>query len=53
MIHCLMIGDFRGRFGLMSFEHRHDLLMKLARDRKTDGFSVIDELIVQKKLKKF
>ena len=46
------LGDFRWQIWANEFEHRHDLLMKLARDRKTDGFSVIDELIVQKKLEK-
>lgn len=34
------------------FEHRQDLLKKLSRKQKTDEFSVVDELIVQKKLEK-
>lgn len=34
------------------FEHRNDLLSKLSNDRKAEQFSVIDELIVQKKLEK-
>lgn len=34
------------------FEHRQDLLNKLASDQKSDEFSVVDELIVQKKLEK-
>ena len=32
------LGDFRWQIWANEFEHRHDLLMKLARDRKTDGF---------------
>lgn len=46
------LGDFRWQFWSNEFEHRHDLLMKLARDKKTEEFSVVDELIVQKKLDK-
>ena len=46
------LGDFRWHILTDEFEHRHDLLMKLAKDKKTEEFSVIDELIVQKKLEK-
>ena len=46
------LGDFRWQLWANEFEHRHDLLMKLAIDKKTEDFSVIDELIVQKKLEK-
>lgn len=42
------LGDFRWQLWANEFEHRHDLLMKLAIDKKTEDFSVIDELIVQK-----
>lgn len=37
---------------LHEFGHRQDLLKKLASDQKVDDFSVVDELIVQKKLEK-
>lgn len=46
------LGDFRWRIFDNEFEHRHDLLMKLARDKSTEDFSMIDELIAQKKLEK-
>ena len=46
------LGNYRGRIFSDGFEHRHDLLMKLANDKKTEEFSVVDELIVQKKLEK-
>ena len=39
-------------FSNKEFEHRQDLLKKLASDQKVDEFSVVDELIVQKKLEK-
>lgn len=44
--------NLRWQFLANEFEHRYDLLIKLARDKKTEEFSVIDELIVQKKLEK-
>lgn len=34
------------------FEHRQDLLNKLSGDKKTEEFSVVDEIVVQKKLEK-
>lgn len=34
------------------FEHRQDILKKLKRDKKTEEFSVVDELVIQKKLEK-
>lgn len=46
------LGDFRWHFFTNEFEHRHDLLMKLATDKKAEDFSVVDELVVQKKLEK-
>lgn len=38
-------------FSNKEFDHRQDLLNKLAGDRKDEEFSAVDELIVQKKLK--
>lgn len=46
------LGNFRWHIFANEFEHRHDLLMKLASDKKAEEFSVVDELIVQKKLEK-
>lgn len=46
------LGNFRWHIFANEFEHRHDLLMKLASDKTTEEFSVVDELIVQKKLEK-
>lgn len=34
------------------YEHRQDLLAKLANDKNTEEFSVVDELVVQKKLER-
>lgn len=51
-----ILDDLRGQrwfiFSNKEFDHRRDLLNKLAGDKKDDEFSVVDELIVQKKLKR-
>ncbi len=46
------LGEPRWLFSTKEFGHREDLLKKLASDKKGDEFSVVDELIVQKKLEK-
>lgn len=46
------LGEPRWFFSTKEFGHREDLLKKLASDKKGDEFSVVDELIVQKKLEK-
>ncbi len=51
-----ILDDLRGQrwfiFSNKEFDHRRDLLNKLAGDKKDDEFSIVDELIVQKKLKR-
>jgi len=44
------LGRIKWRFNFIGneFEHRHDLLRKLAGDKKADEFSVVDELVIQK-----
>lgn len=46
------LGSFQWRFFLNEFEHGQDLLLKLTNDKRAEEFSVVDELIVQKKLEK-
>lgn len=46
------LSEFQWNFFSNEYAHRQDLLRKLARDKKVDGFSVVDELVVQKKLER-
>lgn len=46
------LNQFQQHFFSNEYAHRQDLLGKLARDKKADGFSVVDELVVQKKLER-
>ena len=46
------LSEFQWHFLSNVYAHRQDLLWKLARDKKADSFSVVDELVVQKKLEK-
>lgn len=46
------LGRMQWQFGVNAYGHRQDLLGKLANDKKAEEFSVIDELVVQKKLER-
>lgn len=46
------LGEHQWHILFNEYEHRQDLLGKLANDKKSEEFSVIDELVVQKKLER-
>ena len=46
------LGGLQWQILFNEYEHRQDLLRKLANDKNAEEFSVIDELVVQKKLER-